>query len=263
MALRVLSDYGSSVAVVTLAAPDDDNALGAELVVQLRDALRGAAADPACRAIVLRARGPHFCRGVDLAAVVRDHRPDADLLCGIVDCFLAITRAPQPVIACVEGHATGGGVGLVAACDLVIAADTTTFTLPEVIVGMIPALVTPLLLRRMPPGRVRAMALATRAIPASMASDIGLVDAVVPESEIERALQEQLQRILRSSPRALAETKRYFDGFAPALEPSLHAALERLLGWLGDPAVVEGIGCFASGVAVPEWFQRYEVHRRV
>jgi enoyl-CoA hydratase/carnithine racemase len=252
----------SGVAFATLAAPDGENALGADLVRDLTDALRKASADPTCRAIVVCARGSHFCRGVDLAAAVRGGRADVGLLNGIVDCFLTIVRAPQPVIACVEGHATGGGVGLAAACDLVFAADHVTFTLSEAIVGMIPAVVTPLLLRRVPAGRVRSMALGTRAVSAEEARSFGLVDAVAPSAAVGDLLREQLQRILRSSPRALAEIKRYLDGFtAPDVEAQLAAALQRLMSWLDDDAVVDGVGRFTAGAA-PPWFQRYEAPRR-
>jgi methylglutaconyl-CoA hydratase/polyketide biosynthesis enoyl-CoA hydratase PksH len=263
MALSVLSEIRAGVAVATLAATDSHNALDAALVRDLTDALRTASADPGCRAIVLRATGAHFCRGVDLAAAVHDRRADPVLLHGIADCFLAIARAPQPVIACVEGHATGGGVGLVAACDLVLASQDATFTLSEAIVGMIPALITPLLLRRMAPGRARYMALSTRAISAAEARDFGLVDAVAPASAVQGALRQQLQRILHSSPRALADIKRYIDSFAEVdLETQLQAALRRLLSWLDDDTVVDGVGRFAAGEA-PAWFQRYEAVSRV
>lgn len=258
----VSTEIREGVAILTLAAPSGDNLLGTVLVHDLARGLAAATADRSCRAIVLRAAGAHFCRGVDLSDAIRDGRPDAALLGAIAGCFGRIATAPQPVIAFVEGHATGGGVGLAAACDVVIASQEVSFTMSEAIAGMIPALIAPILLRRMAPGRVRYMALSTRAIPATEARDFGLVDLSVPAAQADGALRHQLQRILRSSPQALAETKRYLDGLAsPGLAAQLDAGLARLLAWLGDDAVADGVRRFASGEA-PPWFQRYAEGRR-
>src|SRR5262245_20476457 len=138
------SDYRGGVCHVRLAAPASGNALTLSMLGDLRMVLEQAAANDSCRVICLSAAGPEFCRGLDLeAAFGGGNRLPTDVLEAFVDCLLLIHRSDRPVIACVTGNVTGGGLGLTAACDLVLARQDVVFMLPEVIVGMIPALIAP------------------------------------------------------------------------------------------------------------------------
>ncbi|HEV2149583.1 MAG TPA: enoyl-CoA hydratase-related protein, partial [Longimicrobiaceae bacterium] len=149
-----------------------------------------------------------------------------------------------------------GGVGLAAACDLVIAAPEARFSLPEVVLGVIPAVVTPFLLRRLPPGRAGALSLGSRTLGAAEAHALGLVDEVAADG-VEAALERQLGRVFRSSPAALAAQKRHLDALSggAALEAQAAAAVDRLLEVLADPEALEGARAFADGFA-PAWFAR-------
>jgi methylglutaconyl-CoA hydratase/polyketide biosynthesis enoyl-CoA hydratase PksH len=247
----------AGVARAILSAPESGNALTTPMLEGLGRALAQAEGDAACRVIVLSAEGSHFCQGLDLAAAFADGgRPDGHFLRLSVDCLLKIRSARIPVIARVEGDASGGGVGLVAACDVVIAAPTATFMLPEVVVGMIPAVIAPFLLRRISPARLGSMALSSRGIRGAEAREIGLVDEL-PEDGVDRAIHRQLQRLFRSSPRALAESKQSINAMtAVDLEAQATMAMERLLAWLSDPAVVAGARAFSEG-EVPPWFEKY------
>lgn len=259
--IHVTTEQG--VARIVLASPQTRNVLDLATVRGLADAIRAAQEDEGCRVIVLAAEGPDFCAGLDLEAAVSATMPWEDEPArAFLDCLSLACDSPLPVIAQVEGDVTAGGMGLVAACDLVIAAPGAQFILSECIVGLIPALIAPFLLRRMPMGRLRALALGTRKIGASEAQAIGLVDEVA-EGPIDVALDRQLQRLLRSSPPALAECKRYLDRLATA-DPAQWRPMadEQFLSWTRRPDVVASVRAFAEGFA-PPWFQKYRGPRRV
>lgn len=247
----------SGVARLTLSSPNSGNLLTVSLVEHLSQCLKQAEADDSCRVIVLQAEGEDFCKGLNLEAVfARGDRLDTAIFRKFLDCITLIGNSTKPVIAFVEGNVTGGGVCLVAACDVVIASKYAVFMLPEALVGMIPAIVTPFLLRRMTLGRVKYMTLSTRGIPASEAQVFGLVDEVAVDG-MAYTLNKQLQRLFRSSPHALAESKRYFHRLqAEELNQQMEIALDQITSWLEQPDVVGGIRAFAEGFS-PPWFQKY------
>jgi len=160
-------DLPHQVLLLDLALESVDQ-VGPDERTELQAALQAASTDPACRAIVIDAEGAAFCQGLDLAGNFGDGRqPDPALFQTLVDCLLLISTVRLPVIAMVAGAATGGGVGLVAACDLVLATPTAQFMLSEVVIGLLPAMITPFLLRRLPLGQVRYLTLSSRRIAAN------------------------------------------------------------------------------------------------
>jgi methylglutaconyl-CoA hydratase/polyketide biosynthesis enoyl-CoA hydratase PksH len=247
----------SGVAHITLLSPKSGNALTIPLIKALIQSIKQAVTDESCRAIVIAAEGADFCKGLDLEAVFcSGDRPDPNIFKMFLDCLYLISTCSLPVIACVEGNVTGGGAGLVAACDLVLATENVVFMLSEVIVGMIPALITPFLLRRMTLGRVKYMTLSTRGINALEAKDFGLVDEVATDG-MSNTLNRQLQRLFRSSPRAIAESKQLFAQLdSGELHRQMELDLNHLLSWLEQPEVVEGVRTFAEGFS-PPWFKKY------
>lgn len=251
-------EIDQAVARITLAAPESGNALNTILVEGLLHALAQAENDPNCRVIVLSAEGTYFCQGLDTEeAFTKDGQPNRALLERLLQVAKTIRSSRMPVIACVDGHVNGGGIGLVAVADIVIAAPTATFMLPEVIVGMIPAVVGVFLLRRITPARLGYLASSTRGIRGLEAREMGLVDELA-DNGVEHALEMQLKRLLRSSPRSLAETKRYLETLTPNdFSTQATMALEKLYAWLSDPEVIEGIRVFTEGGA-PPWFSKYE-----
>lgn len=256
-ARAVRATIEAGVAYVTLTAAETGNAMSERMLDGLSAAISDATSTLSCRAIVISAEGKSFCRGLDLeAAFVDDSHPDGAFVDSAVECLSMIRNARVPVIACVEGDVTAGGIGLVAACDIVIAAPQAAFMLSEVIVGMMPALVCPFLLRRLSPARVATMALSSRRILAHEARELGLVDEVAEEGA-PTALHRQLQRILRSSPDALAQTKQYVNMLAsPNFEQQVRAGAAQLRAWVARPGVADGVRAFAEG-DVPPWFQRH------
>jgi enoyl-CoA hydratase/carnithine racemase len=243
---------------VALAAGANGNAINFDLIDGLTEAIDAAEGDETCRAVVLSAEGAAFCRGLDLEAFfVRGTLPERSRLRRLPACLARIRRARLPVIACVDGEVTGGGVGLVAACDLVLATGEARFMLSETIVGLVPATIVPFLLLRIGPARLRSMTLGTRGIPAAEAHTYGLVDELA-EDGLDRALSAQLKRVFRSSPHALAEAKRYYDGLSAAdFDQQIENGLDQFTRWLAREEVAQGVQMFGEGVA-PPWFARYE-----
>jgi enoyl-CoA hydratase/carnithine racemase len=242
----------AGVGHVTLASAETGNALDRDLLEQFQREVMRARSETGCRVIVVNAEGREFSIGFDLSAVKAGENVPA-LARLFASCLLSLTEADQPVLACVEGRASGGAVGLIAACDIVLAADAAEFMLPEVIVGMIPSLITPVLRRRLPLARIRYLALSSRAVHAIEAMQFGLVDEVVG-NEMQAALKRQVGRLKRSSPRALAECKqRLLADDASELRHQLEAAINRLVIWLQDDEVREGVARFGKGLA-PPWF---------
>lgn len=249
-------EMASGVADIKLAGQHNGNALNRSLVAGLKNALQQAVDAPACRAIVLSADGSDFCRGLDFDALLSEGF-QIEILEAFLRSLMCICHAPVPVIACVQGNVTGGGVGLVAACDLVIAASHVTFMLPEVIVGLIPALVKPFLRRRMSAARIGYMALSTKGIDAEGAYHFGLVDKVVPQNP-EAELTGQLQRLFRSSPQAVTTTKSYLNRESHIdLEELVQTARIELIDWLSRPEVIGVLKDFAVS-KIPPWFDKYK-----
>lgn len=249
----------SGVAWIDLTAAEAGNPLSLSLLRQLQQALHRARSEPFCRAIVLSAEGSDFCRGLDLESFQTPQTSpglvEADLLSS---CLRDIRTCEVPVIAAVEGAVTGGGMGLVAACDIVLATRSATFMLPELVIGMVPALISPFLLLRLTPARLQYLAVSTRRIPAAEAKEFGLVDDLC-EQQISAAVSAQLKRLFRTSPAAIATTKRYLADLNGAhFDQQLHLARETFVAWLDSPGVKDGIQAFAEGFS-PPWFQRYPV----
>jgi methylglutaconyl-CoA hydratase/polyketide biosynthesis enoyl-CoA hydratase PksH len=246
----------SGVAEVRMMAAESGNALTVDLLDGLKSAVRCAIADESCRVIVLSAEGRHFCQGMNLSSFCDGGVPSAEHFRSFAEFLKLVYRSSRPVIALVDGDAVGGGVGIVAACDVVLATSKSAFILPEVILGMVPVVIVPFLRRRVSLARVRYMALSSRAIGAPDARLIGLVDELV-EDQVEDLLDIHIQRLLRSSPLALAGAKRYLEGSDPGeLDREVDGATEWIRCWLERPEVVEGIQVFADGFA-PSWFETW------
>src|SRR5665213_1680879 len=171
--ILVRNDDDPAIAVLTLNRPEKRNALNLELIGQITNAVTSASADPNRRALVLSANGPAFCAGLDLkeAAAPGGAEKSAEALSRM---YLAIGNSPLITIAAAAGAAMGGGAGLLAACDFVVAADDLKIAYPEVRRGLVAALVTCLLRRRLNAGAVRQLILLGQPVSAVDARELGL-----------------------------------------------------------------------------------------
>jgi methylglutaconyl-CoA hydratase len=213
--LRTQRDGG--VMTLTLSRPDRRNALNDEIIAALTGALADAASDAETRVVLLRADGPDFCAGADLAALERvasssdpvENLADAQALGALL---VLIRRHPKPVVAAVHGHALAGGAGLATACDLVIARDDAVFGYPEVHLGFVPAMVMALLRRAV--GEKVAFELVVRGdrIGAEEAAGLGLVNRVIPAGEWEAGVKAYVDELAARSASAVTLIKRLLYG---------------------------------------------------
>ena len=199
------------MARVTLARPQVRNAFDEELIAELTHAFQSAGGSPKTRAVVLSGDGPSFCAGADIAwmrkagAYSREEN-EADAL-RMARMLAAIDACPRPVVAVVHGAAIGGGVGLVAAADIAIAAEGTVFSLSEVKLGILPAVISPYVLRAIGPRQARRYFLTGERFDAREALRIGLVHRVAPSEELARAAEETVASLLTSGPEAVVAAK--------------------------------------------------------
>jgi methylglutaconyl-CoA hydratase len=207
----VLYFVRSAVAWITLNRPEKRNALNAELVSELKQSLRTAAATEAVRAVVLTGAGSDFCSGADLAALekireasVSENVTDAHSL---LELFMLIREVPLPVIAAVRGRALAGGCGLANACDITLASRTARFGYPEVRIGFVPAIVTAMLRRNL--SEKQAFEFLARGIDVSAeeAWRLGLVNQVYDDATFENDVADYVHKFEKTSKSALALTK--------------------------------------------------------
>jgi methylglutaconyl-CoA hydratase/polyketide biosynthesis enoyl-CoA hydratase PksH len=228
-------------------------------LAQLDALLQDAAASKRCRVLVIESTPGVFCRGMDLEFLVAHAGEDqSEKLAAYAHCMERLRGSEKAVICLVDGEAMGGGVGLVAAADLVIATARSRFALPECVLGLIPAMVLPLLYERMPVQKARWMALSSRSVMADEAASIGLVDELVEGPiQLEQSLRRALKRLLRASPNAVARLKRYSSEIATlSRADALELGAERTSLDLLELETIAAIRGFMSGES-PPWFERY------
>lgn len=200
-----------SIATITLNRPEVHNAFNADLIAGLSYAFGYLSSRGDLRAIVLRGAGPSFCAGADvqwLRASLdwsrEENMADAGRLAAL---FAAINDCPMPVIARVHGAALGGGAGLVACCDIVIAAEKTRFGFTEVKLGIVPATISPFVIAKIGPAHARALFVTGERFDAARAQAIGLVHRVVPAEELDAAVDETLAQMRLNGPQAMRAAK--------------------------------------------------------
>jgi methylglutaconyl-CoA hydratase len=200
-------DVARGVATLTLDSPANRNALSRAMRAQLRTALADALADDAVRVVVLDHTGRVFCSGMDLAEAAGGSTEDQGVR-EFPDLLKLIWSSRKPVVAVVRGPARAGGVGLLAACDVVVAGASATFAFSEVRLGVVPAVISAVVLPRMVPHVAHRLMLTGEVFDAAQASTGGLVDLVAPDDEVDAVLAGQLTALAAGAPAALAETKR-------------------------------------------------------
>jgi methylglutaconyl-CoA hydratase len=201
-----------AVARVTLNRPQLHNAFDEALIADLTAAFQSLAGDAAVRAVLLTGAGKSFSAGADLnwmqrASTYDDERNRADAR-ALEFMLRTLDECPKPVIAMVNGAAIGGGVGLVAACDIAIAAEGAVFATSEVRLGILPAVIAPFVVRAIGPREARRWFLTAERFGAAEARRIGLIHEVVPADQLEARGIAMVAELLKGGPEALAEAKR-------------------------------------------------------
>lgn len=208
----VTSVVRGGVATLTLADVENRNALSGPVVAGLLDGLAAAnAADPV-RVVVITNRGRVFCAGADLkaqsSAASAGAGADARGIRGFEEVLRVIQSSPTPVVARIDGHVVGGGVGLAAACDIAVARDDIRFGFTEVRLGVAPAIISVVCLPKLRRADALEAFLRGNRFPAGRAADMGLITRAVPAEDLDAAVDEVVADLLLGGPEALAAAKR-------------------------------------------------------
>ena len=253
------TDEGS-VATVTLARPDARNALNAALIAEITRCFEELAEDDRVRSVVLTGEGSVFCAGADIG-YMRDtarfsYEENIEDARRLATMFRAVDELPKPVVAKVRGVAIGGGAGLVAAADVAVAEEGTRFAFSEVRLGIAPATIAPFVVRKIGFSRARLLFLTGERFEAERAREIGLAHEVVPEGDLDAAVENVVSRLLQGGPEAQAAIKALLRQ-VEATEPM--EALGLMTGLIAELRTgeegQEGLGAFLEK-REPRWRNR-------
>jgi len=211
MAETILLERSGAVATLKLNRPQVHNAFDDTLIAELTAALESLAADAGVRALVLTGSGATFSAGADLnwmrgmaRAGEQENRDDALRL---AELLRALQFFPKPTLARVNGSAYGGGVGLVACCDIAIGVEGAKFALSEVKLGLVPATIAPYVLQAIGPRQARRLFVSAEIFDAAEATRIGLLHQCVPAGQLDEAVDRQLHFLAKGGPVAQHEAK--------------------------------------------------------
>ena len=203
--------HTGALLTITLSRPEVRNAFNDEVIAELTQAFQTAAASAETRAVVLAAEGPAFCAGADLNWMRRmadytraENLADAAKLAEMLRVMYA---CPKPTIARIQGDVVAGGMGLVAACDMAVAVDTAGFCLSEVKLGLIPATISPYVIRAMGARAAHRYFLTAERFSAQEAHRIGFVHEVVPAEQLDGKVAELVKALVNASPNAVRSAK--------------------------------------------------------
>lgn len=199
------------IATVTLNRPDVRNAFNETTIAEIKQAFSELGEDDALRAIVLAANGPAFCAGADLnwmkkMAGYTHAENHADAL-QLAEMLRTIYLCPKPVVARVQGDCYAGGMGLVAACDIIVAVEEANFCLSEVKLGLIPATISPYVIKAMGENAARRYFLTAERFGAREALRIGFVHEVVSTETLDAKVTEIVKALVNNSPNAVQQAK--------------------------------------------------------
>ncbi|HEX8010067.1 MAG TPA: enoyl-CoA hydratase/isomerase family protein [Casimicrobiaceae bacterium] len=256
-------DIRNAVALITLNRPEVHNAFDETLIAELTAALHATEADPTVRAVVLLGAGESFCAGADLNWMRKMARfsraqnlADAKALATML---ATLDTLAKPTIARVHGAAFGGGVGLVACCDLAVAAHDATFAFSEARLGLIPATISPYVIEAIGARAARRYFLTAERFSAAEAYRLGLVHELVPAQELDARINELLGFLVTAGPCAQAESKVLIRAVAqrPVDARVLADTARRIAQVRASPEAREGVAAFLAK-RKPAWVPRGE-----
>ncbi|TVP72059.1 MAG: crotonase/enoyl-CoA hydratase family protein [Rhodobacteraceae bacterium] len=244
-----LTTDARGVACLTLNRPEKHNALDAQMIAELTEAAEQLGADPGVRVVVLTGAGASFCAGGDLGwmrAQMQADRATRMREAGKLAAMLgALNAMPKPLIGRIQGQAFGGGVGMMAVCDIAIGVEGATFGLTETRLGLIPATIGPYVLARMGEGRARRVFMSARLFSAQAAVGLDLLAGAVAPEALDEAIEAEIAPYLDCAPGAVARAKALalHLGRAPSAEVVAHSIAELAACW-EDAEAREGVSAF-------------------
>ncbi|MDN5748494.1 MAG: enoyl-CoA hydratase-related protein [Pseudonocardia sp.] len=253
MAELVHLDVAAGVATITLDSPDNRNALSAQLRRELQTHLDTAIADDAVRVVVLTHTGRVFCAGMDLKEARGAGGSGPQGVTEFPAILERIWTSPKPVVARLAGPARAGGVGLVAACDIAVAARDATFAFSEVRIGVVPAIISVTVLPRLLPRAAHELFLTGETFDADRAVTVGLVNSAVPADDLDAETARYTEMLRLGAPGALAATKAMLHADrSPVMRERFAAMAELSAGFFAGDEGQEGMAAFAQK-RPPSW----------
>jgi len=235
------------IATLTLNRPERHNAMSAQMIAELTDAAARIAADDGIRAVILTGAGDSFCAGADLGWMQDQMAADSATRAAgarrLALMLRALNELPKPLIGRVNGQAFGGGLGLIAVCDLAIAADSAVFAFSETRLGIIPATIGPYVIARMGEARAREVFFSARRFTAPEAQRLGLIARTAPD--LDAAVEAEVAPYLATAPAAVARAKALVRSLGPVIDDAVidRTAAALVAAW-ESPEAQEGITAF-------------------
>jgi enoyl-CoA hydratase/carnithine racemase len=256
---EILYEVQKATARITLNRPDKRNPLGPTTIGELLHALDRAKADDAVRVIVLTGAGKVFSAGGDLSSMGSGGTPlksggsESTKPGTFVDLNLALTQVGKPTIAMVNGHALAGGLGLVVACDVAIAADDAQLGTPEINVGLWPMMIMATIFRNVPRKRGLELIMTGDKISAAQAAEMGLITRAVPKERLQAEVDALCDKLAAKSPVVMRMgLEAFYRVQDMELEPALKHLQAQLVAVLGTEDAREGLTAFLEKRA-PQW----------
>jgi methylglutaconyl-CoA hydratase len=243
---------GTGIAVVTLNRPEVHNAFNETLIAELTESLRGLGVDPAVRAVVLIGAGASFCAGADLNWMKKmagfsraQNLADAKALAAMLT---TLNQLPKPTIARVHGAAFGGGVGLIACCDIAIGTPDAVFALSEARLGLIPATISPYVVEAIGARAARRLFLTGERFTAAEAFRLGLLHDLAVPAELDERIDDVLGLLVKAGPNAQAECKTLLRAVAqrPIDADLIAETAERIARVRASAEGKEGVAAFLA-----------------
>jgi methylglutaconyl-CoA hydratase len=257
----ILTEIDRGVGIVTLNRAERHNAFDDVLIAELSEAIDVMAHEPTVRVVVISSTGKSFCAGADLNWMKRmagySHEENLRDSRALAELFRRVAQCPKPVIARIQGPAYGGGVGLVAACDIAIATFDAQFALTEVKLGIIPAAISPHVIAAIGERYARRFMLTAERFSAAEAYRIGLLhEMVADEAALDEALGEIIEALLKNGPQAICECKELISAVAwkPLTPEVVEDTAQRICRVRGSAEGREGMGAFLEK-RKPNWVQ--------
>ncbi|WP_257283736.1 enoyl-CoA hydratase-related protein [Endozoicomonas sp. SESOKO1] len=255
--IETLSEQSGKIVSLCLNRPETGNALNGALIAEMHQAFDLIEQTPT-RLLILKANGKHFCTGADLnwmkqsrALGKEENHQDARQLARLIQ---RLDQFPAPTMAVIQGAAFGGALGLISACDIAIASQSATFCLSEVKLGLIPAVISPYVIRAMGVRQARRYFLSAETISAKQALRLNLIHQRCKEQELSSTVKALCDQILQNAPVAMTETKRLINDIShqPIDENLMNLTCERIASIRISPEGQEGLSAFLEKRA-PGW----------
>ncbi len=237
------------VATLTLNQPEKHNALSPLMVSELTTAASELGKDEKIRVVVLTGTGKSFCAGGDLGwmreqfSASREARVEEAMK--LASMLRDLNELPKPLIGRIQGHAFGGGIGMMAVCDIAIGTEDVRFALTETRLGLIPATISPYVLARMGEGKARRVFMSGKMFQGYEAVDLDLLAKAVPVDVLDEAIEAEIKPYFSTAPAAVTRAKAYARSLGPVIDDKeiLRSAEALANAWETSEAV-EGVGAF-------------------